>query len=254
MSDLPRDEPGGGADEVRTESDESPDWTDSGGSFSDALGGLLEQVSARELSAAPTEGDDAVRDTSERDVAEQIEEIAEDMLGLIRRVRQIEESQSQVLGLLEQLEAASQLQSRTVAREIDSLRRDMIGERRHSATTDLFNELIPLLDRLQTSSAHLDEDEDARMLAQMEGVIGLVSAALRRLGCLEFDADVGQAFDPATMTCAGYLDAGEPGVVLACVQHGYRTRDVVLRPAGVKLLSPSAAQTTSASQEADLDE
>jgi molecular chaperone GrpE (heat shock protein) len=252
MSDLPPDESGVNTDEARP--DDDADWTEGGRSLSDALGGLMNQVSALELGGAARGGNDDAQDASTHDLTEQVEEIAEDMLGLIRRVRQIEESQTQALSLLEQLEAALQLQGRTLAREVDALRRDVIGERQHAASTDLFNELIPLLDRLQTSRAHLDEQEDTRMMAQMDGVIGIVSASLRRLGCSEFDAEPGQPFDPTSMKCAGYLEAGEPGVVLECVKHGYRTRDAVLRPAGVKLLSPSEIQTISATQEADPDE
>lgn len=224
-------------------------------SLTDALGGLMDHVSSLDLNSLPAiaAGDDQSGSGADHELGEQIEEIADDMLTLMRRVRQIEETQTQMATLVEQINAGLKQQSSSIAREVDALRRDVIGERQHAASTGLFNEMIPLLDRLETSRDHLDADEDARMRAQMDGVIGIVSASLRRLGCEEFEPVNGSAFDPSQMKCAGYLDDGEPGTVLDCVQHGYRVGETVLRPAGVKLLSPTAT-APSEDEETDSDE
>ena len=200
---------------------------------------LLDQIAELEMAGVVqkiSEDSATVEKATEGEVAaEHLEEIAKDMLTLMRRMSSVEEGQQTILGKLEGMQESWPQSVRTIAREVDTLRRDMVGDRKHTSATSIFNELIPMIDRLQTMRSSLDGDDDSRMLCQVDGVLKTLSACLRRLGCEEFVAQAGSPFDPSHMECEAHICDGEPGVVLESVRPGYLFGEFVMRPAAVKV-------------------
>ena len=174
-------------------------------------------------------------------VGEHLEEIANDMLVLMRRLRDIEVSQQSLLTRLEQMQEGWSQSAGSIAREVDVLRRDIIGDSRHTAAISTFNELIPLIDRLRTMQQNLDAKQDERMILQLNGVLESLLSCLRRMGCSEFQAQPGTPFDATRMECVGYVTDGVPDQVQAMVRPGFLCGQIVLRPASVKLVTPRRA-------------
>lgn len=186
------------------------------------------------------------------DLGEHLEELADDMLALMRRVRAIEETQQALLTRMDQVNDGWAQAARSIAREVDTLRRDVVGERSHAAASGVFNELIPMIENLRTMRHHLSDDTDTRMISQLDGVLETLTSSLRRLGCQEFEAEIGSPFDPSRMECAERLEDGEPWVVLKSSRPGYRFGDCVLRPVLVTL--GTSTTTKKANGGDDLDE
>jgi molecular chaperone GrpE (heat shock protein) len=169
---------------------------------------------------------------------DRLEEIADDMLALMRKLSDLGRGQQQLFERLDRLEETWGTAMRAVAREMDSLRRDLLGERKHAAVSDLYGEVIPMLERLRILRGSLCEPADARTIQQTDSVIETLAAFLRRSGCVPFETRVGEPFDPTRMECIQYAEDGEAGVVLASLRPGYRTGERVFRPAGVRIAVP----------------
>lgn len=182
-------------------------------------------------------------ESPEHDVAlnEQLDELADHVRGIKMRLRGIEETQRAIVERLDQLQQSWPNTVSSIAREVDTLRRDMLGDRRHDAHTAVLNELIPMIDRLQVMQGSLDQAVDGRTVAQLASVLETLTACLRRLGCSTFQVAAGEPFDARRMQCVGYVDAGAPGIVLDAVQGGFACGELVLRPASVKIANPHTA-------------
>lgn len=213
-------------------------------SFGEDLIDKLSKFDRSEFAEAVSANAESTLDPKAGDVAEHVEEIAEDMLVLMRRLQSIEETQRALQAHMERLQEGLSQGNRMISREIDTLRRDMIGDRKHVANTGVFNELIPMIDRLRTMHAHLDAKQDAGMIAQLEGVLETLATCLRRLGCGEFDVSVGEPFDPSRMECMECPADRERSVVLESMRPGYKLGDMVLRPVLVRLGAPTTLATT----------
>ncbi|HKQ91592.1 MAG TPA: nucleotide exchange factor GrpE [Blastocatellia bacterium] len=162
---------------------------------------------------------------------ELLEEITEDMLEMLRRLKNVEER-------LEQVEQLMRESSRSQAREIDALRRDLLGERKAINAMSVFNALIPTLESLRAMHTKLNHAKDVRMRAQADAVIQAMSMALRGLGFVEFQVTKGEPFDPSRMECLGFVK-GEQGIVLDAVRKGYMANETIVRPAGVLIADPA---------------
>ncbi len=195
-------------------------------------GGALEQL--RSLSAPANAGARPAAAAGD-DHAEVLNEIADDVLAVRRQIRDLETGQQSLGAKIDASQETWSQSAHTIAKEIDGLRRELLGERRHLALADLFGEVLPLVDRLKIMRAELNAKRDARMIAQVDGVVESLTSCLRRLGCRELNVAVGAPFDPSRMECVSYVNQGEPGVVLGVVQNGYVCGQVVLRPATVKV-------------------
>jgi molecular chaperone GrpE (heat shock protein) len=172
-------------------------------------------------------------------VLERLEELADDMLTLMRRLRELEAGQQKLLERLDQFVEQQAASQRNAAREVDTLRRDLIGERRHLATTELIQEMMPLIDRMSAMRDHLDPERDERMRTQLGGVVDALGACLRRLGGQEFFVDSGTAFDQFQMD-ANEQWLGASSVVEVTLKPGMRVGQIVLRRALVKLAAQQA--------------
>jgi molecular chaperone GrpE (heat shock protein) len=146
--------------------------------------------------------------------------------------------------LLEQVTAAqAELAEATRAgftaqrRALAELRRELLGDRRETATTSVFLAVAPALDSLEQVRAGLDGEASTALAAQTDAVASALRNLLQSLGYTRFEAAVGERFEPQRMECVGHLD-GTPGVVLAAVRPGYAAGAVVVRPAGVLVAAP----------------
>ena len=172
--------------------------------------------------------------------AELFEELAEDMLEMLRRVKSIEVTCSDMSGRLEQVEQTLREGSRLQARETDALRRDLLADRKAANAVSVFTAVVPTLDSLRLMHKNLHQTKDARTRAQLYAVIEALSMVLRGLGFLEFKVEKGEPFDPGRMECLGF-GKGEPGIVLEVTRPGYQAHEAVIRPVGVLIGDPHSA-------------
>jgi molecular chaperone GrpE (heat shock protein) len=172
--------------------------------------------------------------------AELFEELAEDMLELLRRVKSIEVTCLEMSGRLAQVEQTLRDGSRLQARETDALRRDLLADRKAANAVSVFTAVVPTLDSLRLMHTNLHQTKDARTRAQLYAVIEALSMVLRGLGFLEFRVEKGEVFDPGRMECLGF-GKGEPGIVLEVTRPGYQAYEAVIRPVGVLIGDPHSA-------------
>lgn len=168
---------------------------------------------------------------------ESMEELADDMLALLKRVKTLEEQQTETLSRLELLRTSLVAAAESTARESDALRRELLGERKHLAMMSAFLAVAPGLERLQIMRGELDPAKDRRTLDQLHAVVETLSTMLRGLGFTQFEAQANEPFDSTRMECVGF-DRGEPNVVLKCVRAGFLAGQTVVRPAGVLIANP----------------
>jgi len=169
--------------------------------------------------------------------ADALEEIAEDLLDLLRRQRAMEEAQQELAARLA-----------TIERTLQALRRDLLEERKALAGRHAFDAVAPLVDSLRLTLAGLGEESDRTVRAPIAAVVGSLSNLLQGLGVVAFDVEAGEPFDALRMECLGYAD-GPPGVVIEMAQPGYRAGETVVRPAGVLIADPSRPAGSSAEPE-----
>jgi len=191
------------------------------------------------VSESPEPGAETSRAEREDGVEPLLEELAEDMLDLLGAVRAIEERQRDLATRLDRIEQGLGRETAAASQAIDSLRRDLLGERRAQAVRQAFEVVAPALESLRGQLDGLRLGEDARIRGQLRAAVSALSNLLHGLGFEAFEALPGEPFDPERMECLGFAE-GPPGVVLEAVRHGFRSGEIVMRPAGVLLAAPAA--------------
>ena len=171
--------------------------------------------------------------------SEQLEEIAEDMLHLLERVRSLEQSQESLLARLEESIHAQ----RETGREVGRVREELLGERKATAVLSLFTGLVQRMDSVRGMLKELDPGKDSRTVEQLTAIDDILALMLRGLGFDEFHPERGDAFDPYRMECVGYA-LGDPDVVLEVVQAGYEAGGAIARPAPVRIADPEKTEET----------
>lgn len=150
-----------------------------------------------------------------------------------------EDVSSEVHELREELESLNDRHLRLAA-EFDNYRKRNRRDREVLATrlqADLVGSLLDVVDDLQRV-AHGDEVGDAEAL--LEGVRLVekkLMTVLEGAGLAPVDAE-GARFDPELMEALGTVPTDEPGKdgeVADVFQRGYRLRDMLLRPARVRV-------------------
>ncbi len=176
-----------------------------------------------------------------------LEELADDMLEVLRRLRALEQGQTEIKERLAQVDARVFESTRAIAHEMDQQRRDLLAERKSLLARSLFNAVVAHVDGLRAMRAGLEDGkrhrdkQTNRMIRQLEAIELSLITALQGFGYREFRAEVGHPFTPTTMECVGYAN-GQPGVVVQAVRTGFLAPDGgVARPAGVLLTAPSTA-------------
>ncbi len=106
-------------------------------------------------------------------------------------------------------------------------------EVREYGTTNVLNEILPVLDNLDRALAHSEGDKSP-VVAGVRLVVKQFHDVLSRFGVQPF-ASVGVPFDPERHEAVAQLPTSEhkPGTIVEELQKGYLLRDRLLRPARV---------------------
>jgi molecular chaperone GrpE (heat shock protein) len=200
--------------------------------------GMVQQLAA--LGICRPDEQTAGTPTADRRIVEQLDELVDDTLAMRMRLDTIQEVQGRILARLDEI--AEEFRSgQGVSREIDAMRRELLGERKHLVALTAFNALFNPLERLKLMRSDLDPGRDERMRNQLDAVLESLRLVVRGLGFREFDATPGEPFDPKRMECLGYAE-GTPGLVLAAVRPGYLVDGLVVRAAGVLTTDPRVVE------------
>lgn len=170
-------------------------------------------------------------------------ELAEDMMDVLKRLAGIEEGLARLGLRIDQVDGRVYETGRSLAAELATQRRDLLGERRSVLARGLFNAVVGHLDSLRAMRQGLQDGKDRydknnkRMMKQLEAVEITLVTALQGMGFHEFHAREGDTFSPVTMECLGYVK-GEQGIVLRAVRSGFEAPEGIARPAGVYIAEP----------------
>lgn len=136
--------------------------------------------------------------------------------------------QQEIAGLRDQL--------LRLAADFDNYRKRATREQqevREYGTTNVLNEVLPVLDNLDRALAHSEGDKSP-VVAGVRLVVKQFHDVLSRFGVASF-ASVGVPFDPERHEAVAQLPTSEhkPGTIVEELQKGYMLRDRLLRPARV---------------------
>lgn len=192
---------------------------------------LQQHLDAESRSSTPSTRSDT------RAIKDMLEEVADDLLPIMENLKALQLAMQHLNARLDKLEQAQQAGSFQIGKDLDSIRRELLSERKAFATRNTFNALLPTLDSLQQMHRGLEDGENESMRAQVYGIVTTLRNLVQGLGFAEFKPAPGAAFDPTCMECDGYAE-GAPGVVLHVKRVGYRAGDALVRPAGVLIANP----------------
>jgi molecular chaperone GrpE (heat shock protein) len=172
-----------------------------------------------------------------------IEEIAEDMVDIVQRLgkleRQMQESSASLASLHDVFAEHSSYQYKLV----ESVRRDLAGDRKALTLRALFDPAALALDQLEVIRKGFDPEKDQAVYGQVSAAAATLDNLLQSLGFTRFVPQPGDSFDPSRMQCLGYA-SGEIGVVLKVLRPGYLAGDSLVRPAGVLIADPEPKAAT----------
>jgi molecular chaperone GrpE len=151
--------------------------------------------------------------------------------------------QQEIAGLRDQL--------LRLAADFDNYRKRASREQqevRDYGTSNVLNEILPVLDNLDRALAHSDGDKSP-VVAGIRLVVKQFHDVLSRFGVTSFTS-VGVPFDPERHEAVAQLPTSEhkPGTIVEELQKGYMLRDRLLRPARVVV---AAAPGERAAESAD---
>ncbi len=179
-------------------------------------------------------------------VRELAEELAEDMLRLMERMKRLDAKQEQLYEQMSSVQQTLQENRKQSAIEMNQLRQELLGERKALAVRSVFNAIAPMLDALRAMRRALeDTPENNTLQAQLNTVTSSLTNIIQSLGYVEFQVEVGASFDPFQMECLSY-GAGEPNTVLEIVRPGYRTENMIVRPCGVVIAQVTTLKSSQA--------
>jgi molecular chaperone GrpE (heat shock protein) len=177
-----------------------------------------------------------------------IDELAEDFLHLLQRIKVIEETQAGIMARLDKWDEKFDAFSKNHGRILEEMRRDLLGERKAMASLSTFNAVVPWLDSIRSMRAQLRQGKNKKLRKQLDGLIDILTTMLQSLGFAEFHVGEGEEFNPSRMECTGYAE-GEPGVVLVMERCGYHANGIIVRPAGVRIGDPSKTRPEKTEEE-----
>jgi molecular chaperone GrpE len=179
---------------------------------------------ARESSSQTAEASSPSAESSSQDVdsSQSAEEAAEPASDPIAAA---EEEARRYLDLAQRTQAEFENYRKRAARD-----QAQAGER---AKANLIRELLPVLDNLERALATANPEED-HLAEGVRLVHAELVNTLERHGIESFDP-AGEPFDPTYHEALSTrpADNGQAGVVLDVIEKGYKSGDVVLRPARV---------------------
>lgn len=158
-------------------------------------------------------------------------------------------TREELIGTIEKLRGEAQAardRMLRIAADADNTRKRAIKERDEAikfGQEDLLRELLPALDNLERTLAHIPSDtEDPVILGLKEGLAMILKQfqdSLAKYDLTGFSA-VGEVFDPARHEALNKMetDQAPPGTVLEEMHRGYMLHDRLLRPALVTVACP----------------
>ena len=198
-------------------------------------------VAQFEQSMAVLEGQVAPEQTSEPSTssdASVLEELADDMLAVTRRLLALEQANAQLYTRIEQADVRAYEMGRAISQQVDLLRRDLIGDKASLLARSLFNSIVSHIDAMVAMRDDLEHGKDRndkhnkRLARQIEALELSLVTALQGLGYYQFKVSAGEPFNSTRMEALGF-DTGAPGSVLRLIRHGFETKDSIMRRAGV---------------------
>ena len=163
---------------------------------------------------------------------EMIEEMQEDLMNIIEKLSELGNIIKTIVSRLDKIEETSGLSYKNHQKEIDLLRRDLLGERKTFVYQTVINRIIAAVDSLYTRKMNLSPDGDSLLLNQTSGILENLQNLLKSLGYESFTVDEGESFRSDKMECLGF-DKGEEHKVVRIERLGYKSENNVMRPCGV---------------------
>jgi molecular chaperone GrpE (heat shock protein) len=163
---------------------------------------------------------------------------------VVGRLHQVLQGQAWLAYRLDQLETAIQKAARVQTRELEALRRELLGDRKGAASFAILNAVVPALEQLRAVRDRLDAGADSVVLRQLARAADVLALPLRSPGFEEFRLEPGEPFDPARMHCDG-TDDGPAGLVIRTARPGYLCQKTVILPARVLVGRPGGPNTPS---------
>ena len=161
-----------------------------------------------------------------------IEEIAEDIVDLIKWTNNIEKKQDMILEQLNNFNNVMLDNKRQFAIELNKIRVELLEDHKALVGRNAFDAIVPTLDSLNKMKNSLPQ-KHKQMHSQLEGIVGLLNNIIQSLGFTIFKVEEGILFDPAKMECLGCNNKGEPKTVVEVVRPGYKSGNMMIRPCGV---------------------
>ncbi len=175
---------------------------------------------------------------------ELLEELAEDLLILLQKVKTLEINQTAVIQQMQEMSRINQDQLHQHAYEMDKLRKDLLSERKALAARSTFNAILPNLDSLLILRTELPGGASHPAFMMLDAVISSLITITQTLGIQEYESAAGAAFDPQIMECLGQ-EEGPANLVIKTLRRGYKFGEQIFRPCGVIIGNSDKANTQS---------
>jgi|WetSurMetagenome_2_1015567.scaffolds.fasta_scaffold01158_8 molecular chaperone GrpE (heat shock protein) len=160
------------------------------------------------------------------------EEIQEDMMNIIEKLSEIHNRVNTIVTRLDKIEESSAGNYKNHQIEIDTLRRDLLGERKIFVYQSVIKSVITITDSLYDRKKNQASDENSPLFSLTTGILDNMQNLLKTLGCESFTVDEGSSFSPTNMECLGF-DVGEGNKVIRIERLGYKSESLIIRPCGV---------------------
>lgn len=172
-----------------------------------------------------------------------LDELADDMLEVIKKINQIESRVSALGALVQYQQQMLEGGVASIVMEMNRLKENLLSDRKEFAMRSSLNAILPSLESLGYIEEMYRDDGDARPQKQCELIKNVLTGLIRTMGYREFESKVGSDFDPYTMASAGN-EEGEPGKVLRVAWPGYLFGQSVVKPCGVILGKKKSSQNS----------
>jgi molecular chaperone GrpE (heat shock protein) len=169
---------------------------------------------------------------------ETLEEVAEDLLELMKQMSTLEGRMASLAASVERLQQTVESGVRAQLMEADRLKEALISDRKEFIGRSTFNAIRPAMESLQYLKEGYEERQaDAGQIRHTQALLDILGGVAQMLGYQSFSPTLGDEFDPQSMECSGYAP-GASGKVVQVERAGYRAGSVLVRPCAVILGGP----------------
>jgi molecular chaperone GrpE (heat shock protein) len=169
---------------------------------------------------------------------ETLEEVAEDLLEIMKQMSTLEGRMASLAAGVERLQQTVESGVRAQLMEIDRLKEALVSDRKEFIGRSTFNAIRPAIESLQYLKEGYEERQvDAGQIRHTQALLDILGGVAQMLGYQSFTPTLGDDFDPQIMECSGYAP-GAVGKVVQVERAGYRAGSVLVRPCAVILGGP----------------